>query len=127
MVLEVEELGMLVETRGASSSSSSLWVVRDEAFLVISFFLRGEAFFTEAVGGALDFKVRALVALIAGVFLGFCVIWGVAFNFLIGVFFVSDLEMAFLALLFKAGDSGAAMALWSSPDCGRRKTVMNVG
>ena len=59
----------------------------------------------------MDFKVRALVALIAGVFLGFCVILGVAFNFLIGVFFVSDLEMAFLALLFKAGDSGAAMGL----------------
>ena len=107
----MEELGVLVETRGALSSSSSLWVLSDEAFLVISFFLRGEAFFTEAVGVALDFKVRALVALIAGVFLGFCVILGVAFNFLIGVFFVSDLEMAFLALLFKAGDSGAAMGL----------------
>ena len=67
-------------------------------------------------GVALDFKVGVLRA---GVFLDFRVVFGVAFNFLIGVFFDSDLAVAFflasaLALLFEAGDFGAAILLWSS-------------
>ena len=84
-------------------------VLRVEAFLI-----RG-AFFTAMAGLDLDFIVGAFMALRAGVLLDFRVALGVAaFNFLIGVFFVSDLEVAFfllsaLALLLEAGDFGAAM------------------
>ena len=94
--------------------AGALWVLRVEAFLI-----RG-AFFTAMAGLDLDFIVGAFMALRAGVFLDFRVVLGVAaFNFLIGVLLVSaDLEVAFflssaLALLFEAGDFGAAMVLWS--------------
>ena len=87
--------------------------MRVEAFLV-----RG-AFFTAMVGLDLDFILGAFMVLRACVFLDFSVVLEVAaFNFFIGVFFVSGLEVAFflssaLALLLEAGDFGAAMVLWS--------------
>ena len=63
----------------------------------------------------MDFKVGVLRVV---VFLDCRAVFGIAFDFLIGVFFVSDLAAAFflasaLALLFEAGDFGAAMVLGS--------------